>query len=431
MLEDVNKAIEKEDLNLALLRAAFKGNTDCVSLLLDHGADINAVDGNSDSALMLAVSNGHIEVMKELLRRGCHSNETNRFHCTPLLKACVCERSDIVQLLLKYISSDSQSNSDILKCPLDDESDAKKTNVKLSNLGQHQIAYLTYDGTSSVSTPLIEAARTNNTEIVKLLLEANVSVDETNSDKATALHIAAVAAGKSHEIIKLLLEVNADIDACREGHITPLMYAVMQKCESNILTLLKHGADATINHYWCGFHKCILYEATLSGASIEVIQALCEAGADIDYKDVFDRTPLYAALITNNVDVIKCLIKYGCCIDTPEKFTNVITSGRRRRTLFYLAVSKKNVDMIRLLFTAGAYTNKILHDCYYDVKLRAKCSGVPHLLEILDNIVSVPQTLMRICRKIVNCTIQKPLPKTIPKLHMPTSIKEFLLYSDI
>ena len=324
---------------------------------------------------------------------------------------------NIVKLLLQNISFECQENSVI-----------PRINIT-ANVHQQKPCFLTYDRNSSGSTPLIEAVRVENFEIVELLLEAKVPVDERNSDKATALHVAAI--GKSPEIIELLLAANADINALREGHICPLMYAVMRKCEENVLVLLKHGADASISHNWYGFRKCILYEAAISFASKDVMEALCEAGADLDFKDRFERFPLSAALMAGNIHAIRCLMRYGCSLDTPDKIYRVLVSRRQKRTLLQIAINKKNLDIIRMLYTGGAFTNKILFDCYNDEKLRVRCLDVPQIFETLEYFVSMPQTLMRICRKVVNGVLQKPLPKTVTHICLPTAIKEFLLYSDI
>ena len=87
-LEGVHGEILKEDLDLALLRAAANGNLDCVRLLLDSGADIKAVDGNLDNALILATSNRHKDIVELLLKHGCPPNDVNFLNDSPLMKAC-------------------------------------------------------------------------------------------------------------------------------------------------------------------------------------------------------------------------------------------------------------------------------------------------------------------------------------------------------
>ena len=46
------------ELNKALLGACLHGNTACVSLLLGNGAEVNCVDENDNTPLMLAAVDG-------------------------------------------------------------------------------------------------------------------------------------------------------------------------------------------------------------------------------------------------------------------------------------------------------------------------------------------------------------------------------------
>lgn len=66
---DVNFTNERG--SSALIQAALHNHKAVVSLLLDNGAEVNAVDTHSgDTSLMLATWNGHIDIVKLLLRHG-------------------------------------------------------------------------------------------------------------------------------------------------------------------------------------------------------------------------------------------------------------------------------------------------------------------------------------------------------------------------
>lgn len=55
--------------------AALEGDLDATNLLLDQEADMDAKDRWKDEALFLAQSNGHLEVMLALVRRGAAVDE--------------------------------------------------------------------------------------------------------------------------------------------------------------------------------------------------------------------------------------------------------------------------------------------------------------------------------------------------------------------
>ena len=85
----------------ALMWAANTGHTDVVRLLLDRGANINAVDGDGDTALMSASESGHTYTVRLLLDRGANINAINGNGDTVLIGAAKIGHADTVRLLLK------------------------------------------------------------------------------------------------------------------------------------------------------------------------------------------------------------------------------------------------------------------------------------------------------------------------------------------
>jgi len=57
--------------------AVFAGQAEAASLLLDHGADVNARSTNGSSVLMMAVYEGHEPLVKQLLARGADPRVKN------------------------------------------------------------------------------------------------------------------------------------------------------------------------------------------------------------------------------------------------------------------------------------------------------------------------------------------------------------------
>lgn len=72
----------------------------CIELLLDHGADITAVDSSGNSALHLAVRNNHIDVVKFVLDQGLGIDRKNVIDETALHVAAKMGKFEACQLLI-------------------------------------------------------------------------------------------------------------------------------------------------------------------------------------------------------------------------------------------------------------------------------------------------------------------------------------------
>jgi len=83
----------------ALMNATEGRHSDVVTALLDMGADVNAVDHDFGTALVIASSNGDYSLAKTLLDNGAKVNHTT-VGTTALMRACLHNRRDVVQLLL-------------------------------------------------------------------------------------------------------------------------------------------------------------------------------------------------------------------------------------------------------------------------------------------------------------------------------------------
>jgi ankyrin repeat protein len=67
--------------------ASENGHSECIKILLDHGANVhlkNNYERTSAKALHIAVLNGHIECMKILLDHRTDINDKDNNGCTPL-----------------------------------------------------------------------------------------------------------------------------------------------------------------------------------------------------------------------------------------------------------------------------------------------------------------------------------------------------------
>ena len=151
------------------------------------GADLNLLDDEDQTPLMVAAEWNDVGKTKLLLEAGADVNAKNCYGETALMKAAE-ENVDIVKLLL-------EAGADV--------------NVR----------------NSRGETVLMKAARSDDVNIVKLLIEAGAAIDAQDNELKTALM-------KVHQhsinYTKVLPESEADIEDIKEK--TAMDYAADEKC---------------------------------------------------------------------------------------------------------------------------------------------------------------------------------------------------------
>lgn len=93
------------ELSMALLDAAYKGQYDDVTLLLRNGADPNTSDPDGYTPLYAAVARGHYNVTYLLLRNGANPNASVHGGFTPLHVSVYNKNIEILELLLEFGAS--------------------------------------------------------------------------------------------------------------------------------------------------------------------------------------------------------------------------------------------------------------------------------------------------------------------------------------
>ncbi len=87
----------------ALMIASSAGQYDAVKLLLNHRADINAVDGLGNTAFFYASRMGHIRVVKLLIEKGMDVNiKQTIFGMSALTLTAVSNDTEIAKLLIEH-----------------------------------------------------------------------------------------------------------------------------------------------------------------------------------------------------------------------------------------------------------------------------------------------------------------------------------------
>ena len=189
----------------ALMLAASNGHKDIVSkLLAQEGIDVNAKDDHHNTALIFATQKGHTEIVYALLAKGADVNAKDDHRNTALIFAAEKGHTDIVHALLEK-GADVNAKNALDQTALMYAAEQGNTDISLLLLADKDIKVNAKDNTGQ--TALMFAASNGHTEVVKLLLDKGALINIKDNAGQTALMF---AAEKGHtEIVRALLENGA------------------------------------------------------------------------------------------------------------------------------------------------------------------------------------------------------------------------------
>jgi len=252
----------------ALMIAAERDNIDCGRLLLNAGADPDALDIAGDTALNWAAYYGHLPTVLMLLDAGADPALTGH--------------GNTLEIALRR-------GHEALLEPL------------ATRLGILQPV-------STLDRPVLEASRSGNDQFLGTSLAAGGSPDARDEYGRPALQLA--AAGGHQTTVSILLEDGAEIDAIDPIGFTALMVAGREAYTAVSLDLLMAGADPGHKALPVGLSLTPLHLAAIGG-DIALAEALLESGADINAQGAAGNTPAIWALGEGRMEMILALLDLG------------------------------------------------------------------------------------------------------------------------
>jgi len=298
-----NKGSYHTNNDNSLLQAITLDDTALIRNLLMKGSNPNAVDDDSDNALMYAALYCQPYTTGLLLSFGAFPDLKNKAGETAIMWSV-----NDIDMTLMLINKGADVNA-------------------ISTVGN--------------SALMIAVTSQGNAKIVKLLLDKNADASIKNMAGETVLMRA--AAGGDTAILKILLNKHIDINAGNKFTTTALSAAVANKNTAAAILLLNNGADPNKAD---GLQTTPLMFC-INLDDLQLVNALLQHGADVNKKDHDGYTALMWAVYNehDNPAIINAILKKEAIINL---------KGNDGATALSLAEKKGNTETVALLKQSGA-----------------------------------------------------------------------------
>ena len=364
----------KQKTTALLIEAARSGDLAAVEAALEAGVDPNG-PANQLTALHFAVaqriSDGKTmepsaEIAKLLVEAGANVNAADYLGQTPLEWAAKYASHDIVQMLIKAgadVNAESRYGTVLMagtrvaiaKLLIDAGADVNAGTImsplaNAAKYGNAELIRLLVEKGAKVNDPKDPPIHwAGKPEAAKALLEAGADVNQRNANGETALHLAMSAWSPTAETVKLLLEAGADVKAKSATGATPLHAAIQLGKPEIAKLLIAAGAEVDAKDNQGDTPLSVAHANLVWARSVQnvdngpyeaVVQVLVDAGAKDD-----GRTELQRAVAANDLEQVKKLIADA---------VDVNATGPRRITAMHIASEQGHAEILAALIEAGA-----------------------------------------------------------------------------
>jgi ankyrin repeat protein len=201
-----------------MLLAATNANPAILKLLIQAGADPNApISETGDTALMMAARTGKVDAARVLLDNGAKINAKEIWGGTTALMWAVAERHPDVAKLLVERGAEVNAKSNFVPSASGRGFEGTAPIAPKSNQTTEEFA-------SGWMTPLLFAARENDLESARILIQAGADVNAFGGDGKDALGLALF--NGSYDVASLLIDSRSEVNHADAQRFTPLFWAV-------------------------------------------------------------------------------------------------------------------------------------------------------------------------------------------------------------
>ena len=306
---DVNRAFSRNET--PLMEAARLEQVEIARLLINRGANMLACARNGSDALTEAVRNGHEEIIHLLASRGAELNRLDDDSMTPLMWAARAGRADAVKALIEDGADVHTANEDGFTALFMGSEGTNKEGHDYAGVVRLLLAAGADPNARAATgiTPLRHATKYGALETMKALVAAGAEVRGNEAVRALAEVIRATLFDVSWnyppkpypglsraevirarcEALRTLLELGVDPNTEVEPGTSALFRAIETRIPRLVQILLEANANPNATHIEPGNETSALITAA-GGEQAEMVRALIEAGANVDFKDDYGKT---------------------------------------------------------------------------------------------------------------------------------------------
>ena len=209
-------------------------------------------------------------------------------------------------------------------------------------------ALLTISVIAAETPPIVDAARHQDTVMLKQLLNAGSDPDTRQADGATALHWAVYH--ENIDAVASLIEADSNVNAVNRLGASPLYLAAKNGSANLIELLLEAGANPNAS---MPMGETPIMTAARSGTA-QGVQLLVEAGADVNTAEQSrEQTALMWATAQGHVEVARLLVNAGADLEARSKLrSRLMYADRSNGGAFDQGIMEQLGGFTALLFAA-------------------------------------------------------------------------------
>ncbi len=317
---------EQSRLDAELVAAAWQNDVERAGRLIERGADVNAQDDTSQSAFLIAASEGYVGLLDLTMAHGADLDSKDSFNGTALIRATERGHADIAGRLVRagidvdhvnnlgwtalhesvILGDGSEGYVDTVRVLVAAGADVGIPTVRdgltagehARQMGQDEVAALLARTAAAdavrrrvAEDRLLAAATEGDADGVAVALRNGADIEVRDGNERTALLLAVTT--DRVPVARLLVALGADPDALDDRHDTPWLVTGVTGSVAMLEALLPADPDLTIRNRFGGISVIPASER----GHVDYVRRVVQTDIDVNHVNDLGWTALLEAVI--------------------------------------------------------------------------------------------------------------------------------------